>query len=154
MLKQFVIMLNYAPVKNESYYAQKYASIMCRGLLYTSSYTMHTIYMYMYMLCTCLVYNARCTSNYFQENGTVSIQRPSSSSPEAVGFLRALMIPVSISLLPSQLGAEKTPLQWPGYKAYTCMLYEVRTLLLPQSAIFSLKPGHLIIQVSLKCNVL
>ena len=32
MLKEVVIMLNYAPVKNESYYAQNYASIMCQGL--------------------------------------------------------------------------------------------------------------------------
>ena len=33
MLRKFVIMLNYAPVKNESYYAQNYASIMCQALL-------------------------------------------------------------------------------------------------------------------------
>lgn len=41
------------------------------------------------------IYNAANIPNCFQENGTVSIQRPSNSSPEAVGFLRALMIPVS-----------------------------------------------------------
>ena len=34
MLKEVVIMLNYAPVKNESYYAQNYAGIMCQGLVY------------------------------------------------------------------------------------------------------------------------
>ena len=33
MPKTFVIMLNYAPVKSESYYAQNYASIMCQALL-------------------------------------------------------------------------------------------------------------------------
>ena len=33
MLKEVVIMLNYAPVKNESYYAQNYANIMCQGLV-------------------------------------------------------------------------------------------------------------------------
>ena len=33
MLKKIVIMPNYAPVKNESYYAQNYASIMSQALI-------------------------------------------------------------------------------------------------------------------------
>ena len=33
MLKCFAIMLNYAQVRWESYYAQDYASIKCQGLL-------------------------------------------------------------------------------------------------------------------------
>ena len=32
MLKKIVLMPNYAPIKNESYYAQNYASIMCQAL--------------------------------------------------------------------------------------------------------------------------
>ena len=35
MLKKIVIMLNYALVKNESYFAQNYASIMCQALAQT-----------------------------------------------------------------------------------------------------------------------
>ena len=43
MLKKFVIMLNYAPVKNESYYAQNYASMMCQGLMLSPAMASHMI---------------------------------------------------------------------------------------------------------------
>ena len=35
MLKRSAIMLNYAQVRWENYYAQNYASIMCQGLIHT-----------------------------------------------------------------------------------------------------------------------
>ena len=34
MLKYFAIMLSYAQVRQESYYAQIYAGIMCQGLVH------------------------------------------------------------------------------------------------------------------------